>query len=167
MTVSSRSIWSFLLMSALAAGAGLATSGCATVRTIPGTTVADTRLNHEILDVCERYRHALEDRDGSQLLALAHPQYYEDSGTPKADDDYGYEGLKDVLGRRLAAVRAVRYNIEYRKIEVSGSRARVDIRYDASFQIATEMGDRWERKQNDKRIELDNDGGRWLIVSGM
>jgi hypothetical protein len=142
-------------------------SACATARTIPGTTVVDTHQNREILDLCERYRHALEDRDGSQLLALAHPQYYEDSGTPKADDDYGYEGLKDVLARRLAAVRAIRYNIEYRKIDVSGSHAKVDIRYDASFQLATEMGDRWERKQNDKRIELENDGRRWLIISGM
>ena len=164
-----RSLLLTLQICGLLAATALAASvsGCATVRTIPGTLVPDTKINHEILDVCERYRHALEDRDGSQLLALAHPQYYEDSGTPKADDDYGYEGLKDVLSRRLAAVRAVRYNIEYRKIDVSGSRARVDIRYDASFQLATEMGDRWERKQNDKRIELDNDGGRWLIVSGM
>jgi hypothetical protein len=140
---------------------------CATIRTIPGTTVTDTKQNREILDLCERYRHALEDRDGTQLLAIAHPQYYEDSGTPKADDDYGYEGLKDVLAKRLAAVRAIRYNIEYRKIDVSGSHAKVDIRYDASFQLATEMGDRWERKQNDKRIELENDGRRWLIISGM
>jgi hypothetical protein len=157
--------WSFPRLSLLCLIAGL--SACATARTIPGTTVVDTRQNREILDLCERYRHALEDRDGSQLLALAHPQYYEDSGTPKADDDYGYEGLKDVLARRLAAVRAIRYNIEYRKIDVSGSHAKVDIRYDASFQLATEMGDRWERKQNDKRIELENDGRRWLIISGM
>ena len=145
----------------------LLVSGCATLRTIPGTMVTDTKVNRDLIDVCERYRHALEDRDAGQLLAMAHPQYYEDSGTPKADDDYGYEGLKDVLARRLAAVRAIRYNIEYRHVEVSGSRAHVDIRYDASFQLATEMGDRWERKQNDKRIELENDGRRWLIISGM
>jgi hypothetical protein len=151
----------------LLAAAALSFGACATVRTIPGTLVVDTKENREILDFCERYRHALEDRDGSQLLAMAHPQYYEDSGTPKADDDYGYEGLKEVLSKRLASVRAIRYNIEYRKIDVSGKHAKVDIRYDASFQIATEMGDRWERKQNDKRIELENDGRRWLIISGM
>jgi hypothetical protein len=145
----------------------LAASGCATYRTIPGTMVTDTKPNREIIDVCERYRHALEDRDSGTLLAMASPQYYEDSGTPKADDDYGYEGLKDVLARRLASVRAIRYNIEYRKVDISGSRAQVDIRYDASFQLATEMGDRWERKQNDKRLELENDGRRWLILSGM
>jgi hypothetical protein len=142
-------------------------SGCATVMVIPGTKVADTRLNREILDICEKYRKAMEERDAATLLALAHPNYYEDSGTPKGDDDYGYAGLRDVLARRLSQLRTLRYNIEYRKVEVEGHHAKVDIRYDASFQLATEMGDRWERKQNDKRIELENDGRRWLIVAGM
>ncbi len=145
----------------------LSLGACAPLITIPGTKVADTKLNRELIDVCERYRRALEERDAPALLALAHPQYFEDSGTPKGDDDYGYEGLKEVLNKRLTAVKTLRYNIEYRKIEYEGSRARVDIRYDASFQIATEMGDRWERKQNDKRIELENDGKRWLFMSGM
>jgi hypothetical protein len=141
--------------------------GCATVNLIPGTKVADTRANREILDICERYRHAMEERDATTLLSLAHPDYYEDSGTPNANDDYGYDGLRDVLQRRLSALKTLRYNIEYRKVSVEGRRALVDIRYDASFQLATEMGDRWERKMNDKRIELENDGKRWLIIAGM
>jgi hypothetical protein len=145
----------------------LAWAGCALTTVIPGTTVPDTKPNRAILDVLERYRHALEDRDAATLLTLAHPNYYEDSGTPKGDDDYGYDGLKEVLARRLAALRTLRYNIEYRKVDIEGRRAHVDIRYDASFQIATEMGDRWERKQNDKRIELEHDGRRWLIIAGM
>jgi hypothetical protein len=149
-------------------GVGLgAVTACATVAVIPGTTVVDNKVNRELVDVCERYRHALEDRDAATLLTMASPSYFEDSGTPKGDDDYGYGGLKLILQKRLGALRTLRYNIEYRKIEVEGSHAKVDIRYDASFQIATEMGDRWERKQNDKRIELENDGRRWLIVSGM
>jgi hypothetical protein len=140
---------------------------CAVVSVIPGTKVPDTKLNREILDVCEKYRHAVEDRDAATLLTLAHPNYYEDSGTPKGDDDYGYDGLKDVLAKRMAALKTVRYNIEYRAVHIEGHHASVDIRYDASFQLATEMGDRWERKQNDKRIELENDGSRWLIIAGM
>jgi hypothetical protein len=145
----------------------LSVGGCATYNVIPGTKVYDTKPNREILQVCEKYRRALEERDAATLLALAHPNYYEDSGTPKGDDDYGYSGLRDVLSKRLSALRTLRYNIEYRKVEVEGHHAKVDIRYDASFQLATEMGDRWERKQNDKRIELENDGKRWLIVAGM
>ncbi len=140
---------------------------CAIINTIPGTKVPDTRMNREILDVCERYRHALEDKDAATLLTLAHPNYYEDSGTPSGNDDYGYDGLKDVLSKRLSTLKTVRYNIEYRAVSQQGHHASVEIRYDASFQMATEMGDRWERKQNDKRIELENDGKRWLIIGGM
>ena len=49
---------------------------------------------------------------------------------------------------------------------VEGKRATVDIRYDLSYQIATDMGDKWERRQNDKRLELEYDGQRWLFLSG-
>jgi hypothetical protein len=150
-----------------ALGLWLLSSACATINVIPGTKVPDTKPNREVLEVCERYRHALEDRDAATLLAMAHPNYYEDSGTPNGSDDYGYDGLRDVLQKRLGALKTVRYNIEYRAIAITGHHANVDIRYDASFQLATEMGDRWERKQNDKRIELENDGKRWLIIAGM
>jgi hypothetical protein len=156
-----------LLFSFLAACALFSLEGCAIVPVIPGTKVPDNKINREILDVCEKYRHALEDKDSATLLTLAHPNYYEDSGTPKGDDDYGYEGLKEVLAKRLAALKTIRYNIEYRHVSIEGHHALVDIRYDASFQLATEMGDRWERKQNDKRLELENDGRRWLIIAGM
>ena len=151
----------------LAFGLGLTVSGCATLMRIPGTTVLDNPANRELIKLCERYRLAMEERDSGTLLALAHPSYFEDSGTPKGDDDYGYEGLKQVLGDRLRKVRSLRYNVEYRSVEVTGPRAQVQLRYDASYQIATEMGDRWERKQNEKRIEFVRDGERWLITAGM
>ena len=67
----------------------------------------------------------------------------------------------------LQSLRTVRYLVEYRKISVANGHAEVDIRYDASFQIATAMGDRWEHKQSDKRITLERDGNRWLIIAGM
>ena len=147
--------------------------GCAQAPIIPGTKVPDTRLNRDLVQICEKYRHALEDRDAETLFAMASPNYFEDSGTPKAEDDYGYEGLKQVINARLAALKSVRFNIEYRGVELQGnpgdkgSRAAVDIRYDASFQISTELGDRWERKQNEKRLELESDGRQWKFVAGM
>lgn len=150
----------------LGVGAALGT-GCATVMTIPGTTVADNKPNRELVAFCEKYRRALEERDAPLLLTMASPSYFEDSGTPKADDDYGYDGLQSVLAKRLAQLKTLRYDIEYRNVEIEGSRAKVDIRYDASFQLATELGDRWERKQSDKRLELEHDGKRWLFVAGM
>jgi hypothetical protein len=162
-----------LALSALlvAAPALLSFAGCANLPAIPGTTVTDTRENRQVIEVCEKYRHALEDRDAETLLQLASPQYFEDSGTPKAEDDYGYDGLKQVINTRLQSLKAVRYNIQYRNVEYSPNRnhVNVDIRYDASYQLATELGDRWERKQSEKRMELEYDkaGHRWLFTTGM
>lgn len=151
-------------------GAG-SLSGCATGPSIPGTLVPDTRANRQIIEVCEKYRRALEDRDADVLLGMASPQYFEDSGTPKADDDYGYEGLKTILATRLSSLKAVRYNIQYRRVAFNptANRVAVDIRYDASYQLATELGDRWERKQSEKRLELEFDKNRraWLFTTGM
>lgn len=146
---------------------GLSLSGCSQVGLIPGTRITDTKENREILQRVEEYRLAMEQRDSPKLLTMAHPSYFEDSGTPSGADDYGYPGLKKVLDSRLPVLRSVRYAIQYRNLVIEGKRATLDIRYDLSYQIATEMGDRWERKQSDKRMELENDGGRWLFLSGM
>ena len=149
----------------LYAVAGLA--GCATVRPIPGTKIPDTPMHRDVLARVEEYRIALEQRDSNKLLSMASPNYYEDSGTPSAADDYGFAGLKKVLDSRLGALRWLRYLIRYRDVRIEGSRAFVDVRYDISFQLMTELGERWERKQSEKRIELVRDDNRWLFVNGM
>lgn len=149
-----------------AATAPLLSAGCATIRPIPGTRIADTPVNREIIQRVEEYRLAMEQRDPGKLLSLAHPQYYEDSGTPSGADDYGYPGLKRVLESRLTAVRWMRYLVKYRDLRVDGNRAFVDIKYDLSFQLMTEVGEKWERRQNDKRLELLRDENRWMFVSG-
>lgn len=161
----------FALLLFLGLGLGLGAGGCSHMRPIPGTKIPDTAENREVLARVEEYRLAMEHRDASKLLTLAHPNYYEDSGTPTGADDYGFPGLKRVLEARLGALRWLRYLIKYRDIHVEGNRAWVDIRYDISFQLLTEMGEKWERRQNEKRMELikdsDKEGGsRWLFVSG-
>ena len=71
-----------------------------------------------------------------------------------------------MLENRLSAVRWMRYLVRYREIRITGDHASVDIRYDLSFQLMTEIGEKWERRQNDKRLELVRDGDRWLFTSG-
>jgi hypothetical protein len=142
------------------------TLGCSQIGNISGTKIPDTKVHREIIARMEEYRVAMEQKDAARLLAMAHPSYYEDSGTPTGADDYGYPGLKRVLDTRLAALRSLRYAIQYRYITLSSRRATVDIRYDISYRIATDMGEKWERKQNDKRLELEHDGHRWLFLSG-
>lgn len=144
-----------------------ALSGCAAVRPIPGTKIPDTPMHREVIARIEEYRVALEQRDSNKLLSMASPNYYEDSGTPSAADDYGFAGLKKVLDTRLGALRWLRFLVRYRDVRIEGNRALVDIRYDISFQLMTELGERWERKQSEKRVELVRDDNRWLFITGM
>jgi hypothetical protein len=146
----------------------LLAGACGTSQLIPNTNVPNTRENREIIAVVERYRRALESRDMVTLLALASPRYYEDSGTPKPDDDYGYEGLKRVIADRIARLKSVRYEMEYRNVEIKGNHADVEVYIDASFQMATGTGqDQYKHFTEYNRLELEFDGRRWLITRGM
>jgi len=141
--------------------------GCASTQHIRGTEIPDTEENRAVLKAVERYRQAMERRDAVALVSLAHPWYTENSGTAGGQDDYGYEGLKKIIATRLAALKAVRYGMEYRSVSRSGNRAYVEVFIDASFQIVADTGDRWERKQDYNRFELLWDGKNWRFLSGM
>ena len=104
---------------------------------IPNTDIPDTHENREIVEVAERYRHAVEQRDIRTLLAMAAPNYFEDAGTPQGDDDYGYEGLRRVLTVWADTVREIRYEMRYRRVtfENDGNRALIDYTYTGSFTL--------------------------------
>jgi hypothetical protein len=145
---------------------GVAVVGCAG-RLIPNTTVEDNPTNREIIEFCETYRHALEQRDIGALLAMASPRYYENGGTPEGEDDYDISGLREVLGRTLPRVEAVRYEFRYRRIGFEGDRVLVDYTYSGSYQVEGGTGPRWFRRVADNRLELERAGGQLRILSGM
>ena len=151
------------VFSALVAGS----SGCVKAAVIPGTHVVDTHQNRALIDVVEKYRHALEDRDAETLLSMASPRYYEDSGTPKAEDDYGYEGLRHVLANKLKMVKSLRYEIEYRNIAVRGDEAEVEVFLDGSFELAADYGDRYRRVNDYHHFVLARENDQWKFVRGM
>jgi hypothetical protein len=160
-TSSARARGAVLLALALAALAGCSRD------TIPNTTVADTPANREVIDFCESYRHALEQRDVGALLAMASPQYYENGGTPEGVDDYDITGLRDLLRDRLPRVHTVRYEFRYRRIAFEQDRILVDYTYSGSFRVETSDGHQWFRRVADNRLELQRVGGEYRIVAGM
>src|SRR3982750_169741 len=94
--------------------ASIIATGCAAkVNYVPGTKVPFSRNNKSVLDACEEYRLAVERGDADGLMLMAHKQYWEDSGTPTGSDDYGYEGLRNVLLTRLQKASDVRYSMRY------------------------------------------------------
>jgi hypothetical protein len=155
-----------LLLLVASAALALAT-GCASKRYIPNTTVVDTADNREILEAIESYRQRMLEKNVEGLLLLASPRYFEDSGTPRADDDYGYDGLKQVLTSRLVRVRSLRYEIQYRNINVKGDRAEAEVFIKGAFELAAHSGDRYRPVSDYHRFVLERVDDRWRFLSGM
>ena len=158
-----------LLITAISLGA------CAhQVRYVPGTRVVYSDANKSVLDACEQYRLAVERGDVDALMLMAHKQYWEDSGTPSGSDDYGVEGLRNVLLTRLPKASDIRYSMRYVAVRQqctelkAGCRAAVDVLIDASYTIANAIGRPIRPDKRDQnQLVLEWDGHRWLFLSGM
>jgi hypothetical protein len=145
-----------------------AVAGCAHREYFPGTTIVRSEENRKIIETVEKYRQRLLTRNTVGLLALASQKYFEDSGTPRSDDDYGYDGLKKVLEVRLQRVKSLRYEIEYRNIRVTGDQAEVEVFLDGSFELgAAEAGDRYRRVNDYHRFLLEKESDEWKFIAGM
>ena len=141
--------------------------GCAS-QMIPNTDVEDNSYNRSVVQFCEQYRHAVEDRNVALLLKIAAPSYYEDGGNVDPTDDLDYAGLKTYLEDKFYKTKAIRYEIRYRRVG-KGRRdiTYVDYTYSASYKLSTDDGDVWRRTVADNRIELVPDGEKFKVVSGM
>ena len=100
---------------------------------------------------------------------LASDHYAEDSGTPRTDDDYHYDGLKHVLTSRLSRVRSIRYAIQYRNIRmVSDNQAEVEVHLNGSFELTSENGERYRNIDDFHHFMLERTAkDRWKFLSGM
>ena len=116
-------------------------SGCAAqAHNIPGTNVANSEQNQAIIDTVEKYRLALEAKDDARLLTMASRDYWEDGGTPSGADDFGYDGLREVLKTRFQRADRIRYSLKYVAIERKDRKAYVTVLIDASYSIPTAHG---------------------------
>lgn len=146
--------------------------GCSHGQYLPGTTIPATEANREIIETIEAYRTRLIERNVDGLLLLASDKYFEDSGTPESNDDYGYAGLSNILTSRLHRVESIRYDIQYKSIRVgSDGRAQVEAFLSGAFELQGEAGDRYRRVSDYHRfvLERSTSGGssKWKFVSGM
>lgn len=156
----------FALVGLLSTWLGL--GGCAHQEYFPQSTIPKTEENSLIIDTVELYRRKLLERNVEGLLLLASDRYFEDSGTPRSDDDYGYQGLKMVLTQRLTHVQSMRYEIEYRAIRREGRRAEVEVFLDGSFELSADHHDRYRRVNDYHRFVLEKQANeKWQFLSGM
>ena len=154
----------------------LALSACAQRGSyVAGTKIPYSDANKAVLDACETYRRAVEERNVDGLMLMVHPEYWEDSGTPSGSDDYGYEGLRNVLLTRLLKATEIRYSVRYVGVhqQCAGElqpkcRAAVDVLIDASYTVTNAYGKPSRPDKRDQnQLVLEWDGRRWLFLSGM
>jgi hypothetical protein len=136
-------------------------------RYVPGTRLADNEENRRIIGAIEQYRLAMERRDAGALLSMASKNYWEDGGTPTGGDDYGYDGLRDVLATRFERTESVRYNMRYMGLRRERNLAYVEVLLDASYTISTSAGPVRKELRDQNQLVLEYDGRRWLFISGM
>ncbi len=154
--------WAFWVLPCL-----LVLGGCAT-HYIPNTDVEDNDENRRIIAFCEKYRHAVEERNVPLLLGMASTTYFEDGGNVDAADDMDYAGLKEYLEGRFKDTRAIRYEIRYRRIKrAREDKIHVEYTYTASYRIPGLKTDEWRHTVADNRLELVADQAAYKIVSGM
>jgi hypothetical protein len=142
-------------------------SGCAH-GIIPNTDVEDSTENRKIVLFCEKYRHAVEEKDISTLVTLASDRYYEDGGNANVEDDIDYAGLKEYLANTFQKTKTVRYEIRYRKVAFTEkNEVHVDYTYTASYRLPGVKADEWRHTVADNRLILIPAGEGFKIVSGM
>jgi hypothetical protein len=151
------------------------TACAARQRTIGSSKISDTPFNRRVLETIETYRTAMERQDTQALLLLASKKYREDGGTPSGSDDYGYDGLRQVLTDRLSKVTEVRYSMRYVAMRTNcgdspkdGCRASIEAMVDASFTVTDAMGNERRPDMRDQsEFVLEWSGEKWLFLSGM
>jgi len=152
----------FILVAGLAAMVGCSRSY------IPNTDVEDTSDNRKIIEFCEDYRHAVEDKNIGRLLKMASPRYHEDGGNTNGEDDIDFDGLKDYLTSTFTQTSQIRYEIRYRRVTLTETnKVLVDYTYAASFRVPGVTNTEWKHTVADNRLELVADGEGYKITAGM
>jgi hypothetical protein len=135
---------------------------------IPNTDVEDTSQNRKVVSFCEDYRHAVEDKNVGQLLKMASQHYHEDGGNTNPEDDIDYAGLQKYLQTSFDKAQAIRYEIRYRKIQITETNhVLVDYTYAASYKIPGVTKEEWRHTVADNRLDLIPDGDTYKILGGM
>lgn len=172
--ISSRPSSRFQTLLLLVIATGIFTACGPKANYIAGTKITPSAENRGVIMQVEAYRSAVEEKDASGILLMASRQYWEDSGTPEAEDDYGFAGLKEMLSTRFKVVESIRYSMRYMRIRYAQEspsdprRAFVDVMVDASFTVPDARGGvRRADKRDQGQFVLEWTGDKWLFLSGM
>ena len=145
-----------------------AAGGCIN-STLPMTDIPDNENTRAIHAKVVAYKEAMEARDVDAIMALVSHRYYENGGTTETDrDDYGYEQLRDVVLPRLRQnVKALQYQVIFRRIEVEETQAFADYEFFSRFLYVEGGREAWDQNNDFNRLTFRMEDGEWMIVAGL
>ncbi len=145
---------------------GAACLACAP-RLLPGTEIKDSPETRAIASLLETYRQAMERRDAQAVLDLAHPGYFDNSGTPEPNDDVDRAGLAVRL-EELSQITDLKFQLALRTIEVTApGEARADVNFEQFYRVTTPNGPVARRDSDVHRMTFKKIDGNWLFTSGL
>jgi hypothetical protein len=143
-------------------------SGCA-ARKIPGTDLDDNDDTRAILNVMERYRTAVEQKDSQTIIGLVSETFKDDGGSTDPDDDLSYKDLYTKLPARLQQLDDIRLELNVKKIEFTEdmSGARATYTYTTTFRMP-KLSQKAQSETEIKQMTFKRyDKSTWKIVSGV
>lgn len=143
-------------------------SACSKPAMIGKTEIPNTKLNRKILRVIALYRKAMVDKDTAKILALVHPSYQDNAGTPDPKDDIDHKGLEKLLFGRFQNVEKINYRIEFQRLKVKGRRAIVDAWMDTTFIYKQkDYRPHYKHHADYVRYHLLEEKGEWRFIKGL
>lgn len=153
---------SFAVVAVLAAS-------CA-ARKIPGTDIDDTSDTRAVIDLVDKYRLAVEEKNSQAIVGMVDETFRDDGGTSSPDDDLDYRRLKDSLTQRFSRMDDVKLDMSVRKVEFdeAADNARVTYTYTVSFKLPG-LTSRTQSETDIKQMLLKRGDKQsaWRIVSGI
>lgn len=141
-------------------------AACAPKR-IPGTEIEDTADTRAILEVMEKYRSALENRDAAAIQALVTKDFREDAGTPSdPEDDLTAANLPAYLENLFKALQSPKVELDVRRVQVSENLAAAVYYWKATWRMPG-LNPKPQRDSELEQMVFRREGGTWKIISGI
>jgi len=130
--------------------------------------IRDIILHRQVMDVLLQYRQAMINKDIGTIKRLVAEDYYDNAGTTDTTkDDYGADELSEVFALISQHADDVKYDVTVKAIDVDGSRASIDYEFDFAYHYKIGEKVAWDAGVDVNRLEMEERGGQWKIVSGL
>lgn len=137
---------------------------------LPNTEVVDTDENRVIVELVERYRQAIEERDVRALREMVSRNYFSNAGTTAdPEDDYGYDQVEQLILPMLKQnIKKVQYGVFIKRVRFeSPSRAVAEFEHSFRYLYVVDGRDTWQAKVDFARLQFGLEDGVWRITGGL